>query len=157
MHEGVAALLGQVAEDLDEDRGAQEGLEGGAGREWGGLRFEPGADVREAGALQPGGGLLGRGEVLSPGELGIDRVHGLADGLDVAGAATLSDQPTARAQHGGQVAEQPLVVVDPVEGGRRQDDIDRLRDGQRPRQVSDHVLDARVGPQSLARPLDHRR
>ena len=65
------------------------------------------------------------------GERGRERLplpHPLGGRLqrrDVAGAAALGDQPAAGLEHREQPREQPVVVGDPVEGGGREDRVDR--------------------------------
>ena len=134
--EWLAQLLRQRVEVADQaDRPDEVAGLGGRRR----LGLEPARHVVEPGALEPLGGLLGGGVV--PGPAPVDEVarerllpgghlvRDAAERVDVALAAALGDQPAAGLQGAVQRGEQRVVVVDPVEGGVREDDVDRL--GQR--------------------------
>ena len=77
------------------------------------------------------------------------------DARDVAAPAALRDELRAGPHHGREVREQPVVVGDPVEGGRRQDGVDRRIDRQRLEQVGHEVREALLA-EALPSERDHR-
>ena len=85
----------------------------------------PGVDVGEAGPLEALGCLLGGRVEPRAGPLHAERPHGFDDARDVPRAAALRDELAARPQDAMEVGEQPVVVGDPVEGGRGQHGVDR--------------------------------
>ncbi len=76
-----------------------------------------------------------------------------AQDVDVALSAALGDHASALAQRCSQASEQPLVVGDPVERGRREDRVDGLRQLEL-EQVGD--ADIHVRTESLAGGGHHR-
>ena len=86
-----------------------------------------------------------------------DRGERPLDRGDVADPAALRDEPAARSQDRRQVAEQRVVVGDPVERGGREDRVDRAARAAAAAEVGHDELDPVAEPgQPLARGRDHR-
>jgi hypothetical protein len=125
------------------------------GRDRPGLQPRP--DVGEACGAQALRRLAGAGEVprARPAceRRMVDARDRLCDVGHVARAAALGDELAARLQRGVEAGEQPLVVVDPVEGGGAQDRVDGLVELE-VQQVDGERLDAVAeAPPGL---VDHR-
>jgi hypothetical protein len=71
-----------------------------------------------------------------------DRCRGALDAADIAVPAALGDEATAGPDDRGEVAEERVVVGHPVEGGGRQDGVDRLLDRATLAEVGDDVVHA---------------
>jgi hypothetical protein len=99
-------------------------------------------DVDESGGLEPSGRLLGAGEVTNALPGFAERCERRLDGRDVAAATALCGEAATGLEHGGEMAEQRVVVEDPVERGRREDGVDRRAHRQRRGEVGKDELDA---------------
>ena len=132
-------------------------LEGSTRRKPRRLRLQPRGDLDKARRRQSGFGLCGGGVVLGVGPVVAHLRQGGSHAADVAGAAALCRQLGAGTHHGGQVAEHPVMVHDPMEGGGTEDRVDTLVDGKRVDQVGeDEVNPPRVGRQAFRRLVEHR-
>ena len=103
-------------------------------------------------ACQPPPGVLRGGVVPGPGALQTGGPHGLDEPGDVPVGPALGHQLAPRAEHRGQVGEEPVVVEHPVEGGGGQHGVDRGPAAQRAGARSRRSASTKQHPVAVGRP-----